>query len=197
MVEIDSVEGTPRPWRMTRAEHVTMTTLHSIETTPEEHRVVWESYPSWAHFSWLYLLGALSSLRGGLFFKFGVEGWETWMVGTGLLVVCAAVLRRWAHYELMTGRIVVRNGYTGQEILSMPLSEASEVTIRQGVVAGFFGIGTLVIRSRTTDRLLSLRGVADPEEVKIRIQGAVWRYHRATSHSQPARQEEPGEASAT
>jgi uncharacterized membrane protein YdbT with pleckstrin-like domain len=132
--------------------------------------VVWEAFPSWAQFTWLYLMSALSALRAALLYRFGVGGWEMWMIGAGVLLACVVALRRWAHYELTRDQIVVRNGYTGRVIQSILLSDIREVTIRQGFVAQFFGIGTLVIHSRTPDRNLSLRGVCDPEEVKIRIQ---------------------------
>jgi len=136
---------------------------------------VWEAYPSWAQFSWLYLLSAVSVLRGALFYRLGTGGWEMWILGAGILLVCAALLRQWGRYELTRDHIMVRNGYTGREIQSLLLSDIREVTVRQGIVAQFFGIGTLAIHSRTTDRVLSLRGVLDPEEVKIRIEALSWK----------------------
>ncbi|HSC57693.1 MAG TPA: PH domain-containing protein, partial [Nitrospira sp.] len=98
-----------------------------------------------------------------------------------ILILWAVLLRRWAWYCLTADQITVRNGYTGREIQSTPLSEISEVTVRQGVVADFFGIGTLIIHSRTTDRLLTLRGVSDPEEVKSRIETLAWRRNQVMS----------------
>jgi len=141
-----------------------------MEKREPESPVVWETFPSWAQFSWLYLMSALSALRAAMFHRFGLGGWEMWMIGAGILLACAAVLRHWVHYELTRDQIMVRNGYTRRVIQSILLSDIREVTIRQGFVAQFFGIGTLVIHSRTSDRTLSLRGVCDPEEVKIRIQ---------------------------
>lgn len=135
--------------------------------------MVWEAFPSWAQFSWLYLLSALSALRGALFHRFGLGGWEMWMIGAGILLACAALLRHWAHYELTRDQIMVRNGYTGHVIQSILLSDVCEMTIRQGFVAQYFGIGTLVIHSRTPDRTISLRGVCDPEDVKIRIEALI------------------------
>jgi membrane protein YdbS with pleckstrin-like domain len=123
-----------------------------------------------------------------MFFRFGVEGWEMWMVGSGTLLLCAALVRRWAHYELTAERIVVRNGYTRREIQSVPLTDIREVTVHQGIVAGFFDIGTLTISSSSTDRLVSLRGIRDPEEVKIRIQATAWRQSQA-----PERRSSQGE----
>lgn len=164
-----------------------MTMRHLVEQTERDHRMLWEAYPAWAQFSWLYLLSALSVLRGALLFRFGVDGWQMWIVGAGLLIACAVILRRWAHYELTRDALTVRNGYTGREIQSIPLHDVSDTTVQQGIVAEFFGIGTLVVRSRTTDRLLFLRGVVDPETMRLRIQASAWRSHRtaANSHGTP------------
>lgn len=149
---------------------------------PEEQRMVWEAFPSWAHFIWLYLLSAVSALRGALFFRFGVGGWEMWMIGAGILLACAVILRHWAYYELTGGQITVRNSYTGREIQCIPLNEVGTVIVQQGVVAEFFGIGTVIVQTRRSDRLLSLRGVGDPEEIKIRIEALAWKHSRAANH---------------
>lgn len=147
-----------------------MTTLKLMDNRKPHRFVVWEAFPSWAQFSWLYFMSALSALRAALLHRFGVGGWEMWVIGTGILLACVIVLRYWGHYELTRDQIMVRNGYTGRVIQSILLSDICEVTIRQGFVGQFFGIGTLVIHSRISDRELSLRGVDDPEAVKIRIQ---------------------------
>ncbi len=144
-----------------------------MEKREPSRMVVWEAFPSWAQFAWLYLMSGLSAIRAALLHRFGVGGWEMWMVGAGVLLACVVALRRWAHYELTRDQIVVRNGYTGRVIQSMLLSDIREVTIRQGFVARFFEIGTLVIHSRTPDRTISLRGVCDPEDVKMRIEALV------------------------
>ena len=156
-----------------------MTTRHVVDEAQQNGQIVWEDFPSWAQFTWLFLLSAVSALRGAMLFRFGVEGWEMWMLGTGMLLFCAVILRRWAHYELTRERVIVRNGYTGREISSLSLADVRAVTVQQGIVAGFFGIATLTISSSSTDRLVSLRGVRDPEEVKIRIQASAWRQSRA------------------
>lgn len=156
-----------------------MMTLHDAVSQPEEQQVVWEAFPSWAHFTWLYLLSAFSALRGALFFRFGMDGWVMWIVGAGILLACAAILRHWAHYELTKDQMTVRNGYTKREIQSISLSDVGQVTIQQGVVASFFEIGTVLVHVRSTDRLLSLRGVSNPEGLKIRIEALAWRDNRA------------------
>lgn len=158
----------------------------AMEKRESDRLVVWEAFPSWAQFSWLYLMSALAALRGGLFYRFGLEGWEMWVIGAVILLASAAIVRGWAHYELTREQIMVRNGYTGRVIQSLLLSDIHEVTMRQGIVAQSFGIATLVIHSRTSDRTLSLRGVCDPEQVKSRIEALVWKHQRTTGNSQPA-----------
>jgi membrane protein YdbS with pleckstrin-like domain len=155
-----------------------MTKLHLAGKPQEDRHIVWETFPSWAQFTWLYLLSAVTALRGALLFRFGVEGWQMWIIGTGILLLCGAIVRRWAHYELTHERIIIRNGYTGREISSVPLADVRAVAVHQGLVADFFGIGMLTISSSSTDRLVSLRGIPDPEEVKIRIQATAWRQNQ-------------------
>jgi membrane protein YdbS with pleckstrin-like domain len=155
-------------------------TLHAV-SKPEEHQLVCEAFPSWTHFTWLYLLSAVSALRGALLFRFDVGGWEMWIIGAGMLLVCAAILRHWAHYGFTRDHITVRNHYTGREIQTIPLSDVGDVVVQQGVVADFFGIGTVLVHARNSDRLLALRGVSDPEEIKIRIKALAWRRNRMAS----------------
>jgi hypothetical protein len=161
-----------------------MTTLHLVGNTEHEQQLVWEAFPSWAHFSWLYLLSAISALRGALLFRFGVSGWELWVIGAGILLAWAAVLRHWAHYDLTRDQITLRNHYTGREIHSIALNEVENVVVQQGVVANFFGIGTVLVHARKSDRLLSLRGVSDPEELKIHIEALSWK-HRMVARQTP------------
>lgn len=155
-------------------------TLRAV-SKPEEQQLVWEAFPSWAHFTWLYLLSAVSALRGAVLFRFGVGGWEMWIIGAGMLLVCVAILRHWAHYDLTRDHITVQNHYTGREIQTIPLSDLGDVEVQQGIVADFFGIGTVLVRARSSDRLLALRGVSDPEEIKIRIKALASKHSRTAS----------------
>lgn len=132
--------------------------------------VRWSAYPSWKQFTWLYFLSLMSGLRGGLYLWFGVTGGEVWVAGAAILLVSAAILRHWAQYWLTSQRVIMRNGYTGREIQAMAISDIHEVTITQGPLAQFMGIGTLVLHSISGDRLLSLRGIGDPEVIKARVE---------------------------
>ncbi len=142
----------------------------SFDHDPAEP-VVWSGYPSWRHFSWLYLMSAAVAARGVLFRRFDVPGWEAWLLGAGLLLVTAAILRRWAHYEMTPGRLLIRNGYTGRVIAQCPFSQVADVDVRQGPIATLLGIGTLVIRGRG-DKVVRFRGLAHPDLIKQRIESA-------------------------
>lgn len=133
--------------------------------------VVWSSYPSWRHFSWLYLMSAAVAARGVLFRRFDMPGWEAWLLGAGLLLVTAAILRRWARYEMTPDRLLVRNGYTGRVIAQCPFSQVVNVDVRKGPIAALLGIGTLVIMGRR-DRIVRFRGLAYPDFIKQRIESA-------------------------
>ena len=63
-----------------------------------------------------------------------------------------------------------------------PPVNALGAAVRQGLVAGFFGIGTRVVHPRITDRVLTLRGVFDPGEVKRNIEALAHRRNRVTTH---------------
>lgn len=130
----------------------------------------WSAYPSWKQFTWLYFLSLMSGMRGGLLLWFEMSGGEVWIGGAAVLLVCVAILRYWAQYSLTSHRVIVRNGYTGREIHAVAISDVREVTITQGLIAQFMGIGTLVLHSKSEDRLLSLRGISDPEVIKARIE---------------------------
>lgn len=157
-----------------------------------EKTAVWEAYPSWAHFTWLYLFSALSLSRALLFLRFGVPGWEMWLVGAVLLILCAAFVRRWAHYSITLNSIVITNGYTGRQIQAMALSDVRDISIKQGPIASFFDIGTVAVRSRSCDRVLSLRGVREPEAVKERIEFLVPKQNDAGPDQAEAAAGRPG-----
>jgi len=137
----------------------------------------WTAYPSWRQFTWLYFLSLMAGLRGWLFLGFDVIGGGMWIAGAAILLVLAAILRHWARYSLTSQRVIVRNWYTGLEIQAMAISDIREVTITQGPIAQLMDIGTLVLHSLSGDRLLSLRGVSDPEIIKVRIEALMSRSH--------------------
>ena len=132
--------------------------------------VKWQAYPSWNQFAWLHCVSLIAGLRGLFFLRFNMVGGGVWLGGAVVLLVCAACLRRWAQYLFTSTRVVVRNGYTGRDIQAIMLDDIGEITLKQGPIALCLGIGTIVIRSFSGDRVLSLRGVNDPEIIKTRIE---------------------------
>jgi hypothetical protein len=136
---------------------------------PGDEVVRWRAYPSWNQFAWLYFFSMMAAFRGLLFLKFDLEGGEGWLGGAVILLGCPAFLRRWAEYLITSRRLLIRNGYTGRVIQSLMVEDIREVTIRQGPIAQFLGIGALVIRF-TRDETLTFKGIKDPEAVKSRIE---------------------------
>lgn len=137
------------------------------ETDPE--RIVWRAFPSWGQFSWLYFLSLLAIVRGLLLLRFGVAGWEMWIVGALILLIIAAVIRHWAFYILTPTRVIIRNGYTGHEINSVKLEMIKAIAIQQGPIAKFWSIGTIAIQAPRKNQELRLRGVKDPLVVQTKI----------------------------
>lgn len=150
----------------------TVSTMHSPSGQPIQEPIFWQAFPSWGQFSWLFLFSLLAAWRGILFLRVGMPGWEMWVVGSLLLLVVAAIIRKWAHYILTTNRIIIQNGYTGKAIDEVELKNIKTIEVSQGPVARFWGIGTIMIRCHDTGKEIRLRGVDDPEvvETKIRAQ---------------------------
>ncbi len=153
--------------------------------TAIDERVIWQSYPSWRHFVWLYFFSLMAGFRGALFIRFGVEGGPLWLLGAGLLLLCAAVVRHWAKYLITSRRVIVTNGYTGRAISVGEVAAIDEITVSRGPIARWLGIGTLVIRFDGKDRVLSLRGITDPEIVRTKLEALRPRSPAAAISSSP------------
>ena len=136
----------------------------------DSERVLWEGYPSWAQFGWLYFFSLWTGLRGLILVRAEIAGWEIWVVGAGVLLGLVVVLRYWAKYLLTSKRVVLRNGYSGKDMASVDFEMINAVEVMQGPVARILGIGTLVVRCQDSDRSLRFRGIKDPEilETKLR-----------------------------
>lgn len=132
-------------------------------------RIVWETYPSWRQFTWLYLFSGLTAFRGVVFWKFGLPGVAMWLGGAVFLLGCAVAIRRWVKYRVTSTRVVIQNGYTGREMDTIDLKDIREMTINQGPIARFMGIETLVIQGIHPERRVQFRGISDAEVVRSRI----------------------------
>jgi len=134
-----------------------------------DETVRWSAYPSWAHFTWLYCFSLVAGGRCLLNLWWGMSGWEAWLGGATALLLCVAVLRRWAQYWITSRHVIVKNGYTGRDIQALALDDIADVTVSQGPIAQIFDIGTVLVTSASGDRVLSLRGVREPNVIKTRI----------------------------
>ncbi len=143
--------------------------MEQREDQSEPERIVWQGFPSWGQFSWLYFFSLLSAFRGLLLFRFGLFGWEMWIGGAVTLLIVAFLLRRWALYILTPTRLIIRNGYTGHDIDMVKLEKIHSITLQEGFIDRMWGIGTLVIRTEEKDRVLRLRGLKNPDVVEAKI----------------------------
>jgi membrane protein YdbS with pleckstrin-like domain len=133
-------------------------------------RIIWQGYPAWSKFAWLYLMSFVAGSRGLRILWQGATGWEGWLAGALALLVCAACLRQWAQYLIISNRVVMRNGYTGRDIQTITLDDIAEITLSQGPIARYLNIGTLVVHSKSGSNPLLLQGVSDPEIIKTRLE---------------------------
>jgi membrane protein YdbS with pleckstrin-like domain len=135
-----------------------------------DDRIIWQGYPAWSKFAWLYLVSFAAGSRGLRILWQGATGWESWLAGALALLVCPACLRRWAQYLILSNRVVMRNGYTGKDIQTIRLDDIAEITLSQGPIARFFNIGTLVVHPKSDSSRLLLQGLPDPEIIKTRLE---------------------------
>jgi membrane protein YdbS with pleckstrin-like domain len=133
-------------------------------------RLLWQGYPAWSKFAWLYLASFVAGSRGLRILWQGATGWEGWLAGALALLVCAACLRQWAQYLIFSNRVVVRNGYTGKDIQTVTLDGIADITLSQGPIARLLKIGTLEVHSKSDSCPLLLQGVSDPEVIKTRLE---------------------------
>jgi membrane protein YdbS with pleckstrin-like domain len=133
-------------------------------------RLLWQGYPAWSKFAWLYLASFVAGSRGLRILWQGATGWEGWLAGALALLVCAACLRQWAQYLIFSNRVVMRNGYTGKDIQTITLDDIADITLSQGPIARLLNIGTLEVHSKSGSCPLLLQGVSDPEVLKTRLE---------------------------
>jgi membrane protein YdbS with pleckstrin-like domain len=135
----------------------------------ESESILWEAYPSWGQFSWLYFLSLWTASRGMIFLYAEVPGWEIWIVGAVLLLGVAVGLRHWAKYLITSRQVIIRNGYSGKTIRYASHEMIHAIEVMQGPLAKFLGIGTVVIQCDDANRTLRLRGIKDPEIVGTKL----------------------------
>ena len=139
----------------------------------ESERILWQAYPSWGQFSWLYLFSLWTASRGLIFLYAELPGWEIWVVGAGLLLGVAVGLRHWAKYLITSRQVIIRNGYSGKTIRCASHDMVQAVEVMQGPLAKFLGIGTVVIQCHDSNRTLRFRGVKDPEIVETKLRAVL------------------------
>jgi hypothetical protein len=140
-----------------------------MHETGDPERILWEGYPSWGQFIWLYFFCLWTGLRGLIFLRAGVSGWGMWIVGAGLLLGLAVILRYWAKYLITSKRVLLRNGYSGKDMAGVDLEMIKAIEVAQGPVARILGIGTVVVQCQDSNRSLRFRGIKDPEVLETKL----------------------------
>jgi len=135
----------------------------------DTERILWEGYPSWRQFTWLYFFSLWTGLRAFILIRTGLNGWEMWIIGAGMLLGLVVILRNWAKYLLTTHRVVLRNGYSGKDMASVDFRMITAVEVVQGPVARILGIGTVVVQCQDSERSLRFRGIKAPEILETKI----------------------------
>ena len=135
----------------------------------DSERILWEGYPSWRQFTWLYFFSLWTGLRAFILIRTGLNGWEMWIIGAGMLLGLVVILRNWAKYLLTTHRVVLRNGYSGKDMASVDFRMITAVEVVQGPVARILGIGTVVVQCQDSERSLRFRGIKAPEILETKI----------------------------
>ena len=149
--------------------------IHFVQSRSEvllnnqSERILWQGYPSWGQFSWLYFLSFWTASRGMIFVYAGVPGWKTWIIGAGFLLGVAGVLRYWAKYVLTSLQVIIQNRFTGKIIRNANYDAILAVEVMQGPIAKFLGIGTVVIQCHDSNRTLRFLGVKDPETLAVKL----------------------------
>jgi len=141
-----------------------------ITMAQAEEPVLWQTYVSWNQFAWLYMVSLFTALRGALLWQATIPGWDMWVIGAVALLVVALVLRYWVRYVATAQRVLIKNVFTGREVQGMAIEHISEATIKQGLIAWFLGIGTIVFKSTRGEEVMQFRGVSDPEATFQHIQ---------------------------
>ncbi len=140
-----------------------------MDESVEPERILWEEYPSWGQFLWLYFFGLWAGFRAFILIRTGNDGWEMWIVGALMLLGLVVVLRYWAKYLLTSKRVLLRNGYSGKDMASVDIQMITAVKVLQGPVAGILGIGTVVVQCRDSDRSLRISGIKAPEILETKL----------------------------
>lgn len=135
----------------------------------DPERILWEGYPSWGQFSWLYFFSLMTGLRGLIFLRAGVSGWEMWIIGAVMLLGVVVILRYWAKYLITSKRVLLRNGYSGKDMAGVDFEMIKAIEVTQGPVAGVLGIGTVEVQCQDSNRSLRFRGIKDPEVLETKL----------------------------
>ncbi len=131
--------------------------------------VIWRGHPAWSEYVFLWFFSIIFAARAGLALWMGQKS-STLVFGLGvaLFVGTALFLRQRTSYAVTRHDVYKSKGLLGKTNRTIPIQEISEVKVRQGPLDRFFGIGAIVLKSKSgkAERLI---GVKDPDVVDLKI----------------------------
>ena len=130
---------------------------------------VWSGQPAWSEYIYLWFFAILFGARAVV--SLWIGHWANMLIhltGIGLLVALAVFLRQTSHYRLTRMAVYRTIGILGKAEQTFPLKAIATVSIRQGPLDRFFGIGTVLLHFKEGSRE-RLVGVKDPEVVCRKI----------------------------
>ncbi len=137
---------------------------------PEEE--IWTGRTHWKHFAtmigWAGVGGLTILILTGLYLS---GGWFWWafllvvLVMSGIVGKIAATVFG-TRYRLTSERLFIDRGILSQTINQTELIRVDDVRVTKTMVDRIFGLGTVdILSTDTTDKLITITGVQDPEYV--------------------------------
>jgi uncharacterized membrane protein YdbT with pleckstrin-like domain len=160
-----------------------------METHPDEH-LIFEGHPSWRSILSFYFKGlGLAIVLGGVGYLVNDGGGAALGAGAVLVVlVLVGLLKRISTtYSISNQRLHIRRGIIARKIQETRMERVQNVNINQGALQRILQIGTVDFDTAGTgDSDFSFAGVAQPEEVLVKVEQAQREYNDSMRQGQAA-----------
>lgn len=141
-------------------------------SSPSE-RVLWEGLTSWMDQAVLFIFMAAAAVRTTLALQ--AHQWFTatlYLSAIALFLGIAAWFHLAHYYRITSSRILVYFGHFGRNrrlVKEFHLKDVTDIHIRYELLNRWFDLGRLEISNSQTEDYLAVRGVPNPEDLKIQL----------------------------
>lgn len=160
-----------------------------MDTHPDEH-LIFEGHPSWRSILSFYFKGiGLAIVLGGIGYLVKDGGGAALGAGAVFLVlVLVGLLKRVSTtYSISNQRLHIRRGIVARKIQETRMERVQNVNINQGALQRILQIGTVDFDTAGSgDSDFSFAGVAQPEEVLVKVEQAQREYNESMRQGQVA-----------